>query len=218
MIDVGGPSMLRAAAKNFAHVAPVCRPEQYAAVLAELREHGELSLETRRRLATEAFSTTAAYEAAIARWFADVEAFPEQIVPSVHEGARPRRTARTRTSAPRSTRRPARACTCSRASSSCTGRSSRTTTSTTSPPRGCSRRVHASGLRDRQAREPMRRRARGDDRGGLRQGARVRPDLGLRRRRRAQPAGRGRARRGAREAVRRGAARARLRRAARSRR
>jgi phosphoribosylaminoimidazolecarboxamide formyltransferase/IMP cyclohydrolase len=60
----------------------VCRPEQYAAVLAELRERGEVSLGTRRSLATVAFSTTAAYEAAIARWFADVEAFPEQIVPS----------------------------------------------------------------------------------------------------------------------------------------
>ena len=82
MIDVGGPSMLRAAAKNFAHVAPVSRPEQYAPVLAELRAAGELSLETRRSLATVAFSTTAAYESAIARWFADVEAFPEQLVPS----------------------------------------------------------------------------------------------------------------------------------------
>ena len=82
MIDVGGPSMLRAAAKNFAHVAPVCRPEQYASVLAELRERGELSPGTRRSLATVAFSTTAAYESAIARWFADVEAFPQHIVPS----------------------------------------------------------------------------------------------------------------------------------------
>ena len=82
MIDVGGPSMLRAAAKNFAHVAPVSRPEQYGPVLAELRDRGELTLETRRRLATEAFATTAAYEAAIARWFADVEAFPERIVPA----------------------------------------------------------------------------------------------------------------------------------------
>jgi len=59
MIDVGGPSMLRGAAKNFAHVAPVCRPEQYESVLAELREDGELSLATRRDLAAEAFATTA---------------------------------------------------------------------------------------------------------------------------------------------------------------
>jgi phosphoribosylaminoimidazolecarboxamide formyltransferase / IMP cyclohydrolase len=80
MIDIGGPSMLRGAAKNFAHVAPVCRPERYESVLAELRESGGLSLQTRRALATEAFATTAAYEAAIARWFGDVEAFPETLV------------------------------------------------------------------------------------------------------------------------------------------
>jgi phosphoribosylaminoimidazolecarboxamide formyltransferase/IMP cyclohydrolase len=80
MIDVGGPSMLRGAAKNFAHVAPVCRAERYPAVLDELRESGDLSLETRRTLAAEAFATTAAYEAAIARWFGDVEAFPDTMV------------------------------------------------------------------------------------------------------------------------------------------
>jgi phosphoribosylaminoimidazolecarboxamide formyltransferase/IMP cyclohydrolase len=80
MIDVGGPSMLRGAAKNFAHVAPVCRPEQYESVLAELREDGEISLVTRRDLAAEAFATTAAYETAIARWFGDVEAFPKTLV------------------------------------------------------------------------------------------------------------------------------------------
>ena len=79
MIDVGGPSMLRGAAKNFAHCAPVCRPERYHSILAELREQGELSLDTRRALAAEAFATTAAYETAIARWFADVETFPERL-------------------------------------------------------------------------------------------------------------------------------------------
>ena len=82
MIDIGGPSMLRAAAKNFAHVAPVSRPEQYEPVLEELRARGEVSLETRRRLASEAFTTSAAYESAIANWFTDVEPFPELIVPS----------------------------------------------------------------------------------------------------------------------------------------
>jgi phosphoribosylaminoimidazolecarboxamide formyltransferase / IMP cyclohydrolase len=80
MIDIGGPSMLRGAAKNFAHVAPVCRPERYQSVLAELRKSGDLSLETRRALAAEAFATTAAYETAIARWFADVEALPDTLV------------------------------------------------------------------------------------------------------------------------------------------
>jgi phosphoribosylaminoimidazolecarboxamide formyltransferase/IMP cyclohydrolase len=79
MIDVGGPSMLRGAAKNFAHVAPLSRPDQYGPVLEELREQGELSRETRRRLAADAFATTAAYEAAIARWFADRDAFPDSL-------------------------------------------------------------------------------------------------------------------------------------------
>jgi phosphoribosylaminoimidazolecarboxamide formyltransferase / IMP cyclohydrolase len=79
MIDIGGPSMLRGAAKNFAHVAPVCRPEQYADILAELRVEGELSLETRRRLAAEAFATTARYEATIAAWFGDRESFPDSL-------------------------------------------------------------------------------------------------------------------------------------------
>jgi phosphoribosylaminoimidazolecarboxamide formyltransferase/IMP cyclohydrolase len=82
MIDIGGPSMLRAAAKNFAHVAPVCNPERYGSILAELRESEEISLDTRRALAIEAFSVTAAYEAAIARWFADREAFPERLIRS----------------------------------------------------------------------------------------------------------------------------------------
>jgi phosphoribosylaminoimidazolecarboxamide formyltransferase/IMP cyclohydrolase len=79
MIDVGGPSMLRGAAKNFAHCAPVCHPDQYPAVLDELRNEGRLLLDTRRTLAAEAFATTAAYEAAIARWFSDVQALPERL-------------------------------------------------------------------------------------------------------------------------------------------
>jgi len=79
MIDIGGPSMLRAAAKNFEHVAPVCSPEQYDEVLAELREQGTLSRETRRELATAAFSSTAAYEAAIAAWFSEGHSFPDRL-------------------------------------------------------------------------------------------------------------------------------------------
>ena len=81
MIDVGGPSMLRGAAKNFAHVTPVCRPADYELVLGELREAGEVSHETRRRLAATAFATSASYEAAIASWFAGREAFPPVFVP-----------------------------------------------------------------------------------------------------------------------------------------
>jgi len=81
MIDVGGPSMLRGAAKNFAHVTPVCRPADYERVLAELRKTGEISHESRRDLAAIAFATSAAYEAAIATWFAGREAFPPVFVP-----------------------------------------------------------------------------------------------------------------------------------------
>jgi phosphoribosylaminoimidazolecarboxamide formyltransferase / IMP cyclohydrolase len=79
LIDIGGPALLRGAAKNFAHCAPVCRPEDYEPVLEELREAGELSAETRRALAARAFAATAAYEAAIARWFAERETFPDTL-------------------------------------------------------------------------------------------------------------------------------------------
>ena len=79
MIDVGGPSMLRAAAKNFAHVAVVSSPEQYDDVLAELHEHGDTTIDTRRRLAREAFETSAVYEATIANWFGETQPFPDQL-------------------------------------------------------------------------------------------------------------------------------------------
>ena len=79
MIDVGGPSMLRAAAKNFEHVIAVCRPEQYEPVLDELRTQGSITRELRRSLANEAFATTASYDAAIANWFGETEEFPEQL-------------------------------------------------------------------------------------------------------------------------------------------
>jgi len=83
MIDVGGPSMLRAAAKNHEHVTAVCRPEDYDDVLRELRaDDGRTSLDTRRRLARVAFAHTAAYESAIARWFNREEQFPETFVPA----------------------------------------------------------------------------------------------------------------------------------------
>jgi phosphoribosylaminoimidazolecarboxamide formyltransferase/IMP cyclohydrolase len=82
VIDIGGPAMLRAAAKNFAHVAPVCRGPQYERVLDELHSESELSFETRRELAAEAFSVTAAYEASIAGWFMDRTTFPDRLIPA----------------------------------------------------------------------------------------------------------------------------------------
>ena len=71
LIDVGGPTMVRAAAKNHAHVGVVVDPAEYGTVLAELRRDKALSDETRRRLARAAFAHTAAYDAAIVSWFDD---------------------------------------------------------------------------------------------------------------------------------------------------
>ncbi|MGI6097869.1 MAG: bifunctional phosphoribosylaminoimidazolecarboxamide formyltransferase/IMP cyclohydrolase [Dethiobacteria bacterium] len=67
-IDIGGPAMLRAAAKNYAHVAVVVNPEHYASVIAELEEKGGLSEETRFQLAVEAFIHTARYDGAISNY------------------------------------------------------------------------------------------------------------------------------------------------------
>jgi phosphoribosylaminoimidazolecarboxamide formyltransferase/IMP cyclohydrolase len=72
MIDIGGPAMIRSAAKNFPYAVPVVGPESYDAILAELREgEGRLSLGTRESLAAEAFAYTARYDTSIARWFAE---------------------------------------------------------------------------------------------------------------------------------------------------
>ncbi|MBV8301095.1 MAG: bifunctional phosphoribosylaminoimidazolecarboxamide formyltransferase/IMP cyclohydrolase [Candidatus Dormibacteraeota bacterium] len=81
-IDIGGPTMIRAAAKNSASVAVVVSPAQYDTVIAELRENGEVGDATRRRLAAEAFAHTAAYDTAVAAqlrrmWVAD-DSLPAQ--------------------------------------------------------------------------------------------------------------------------------------------
>src|SRR3954463_10622804 len=66
-IDIGGPSMVRSAAKNFRDVAIVTSPSDYAAIAEEMKKSGgELSLETKWKLAQKAFATTAAYDSAIA--------------------------------------------------------------------------------------------------------------------------------------------------------
>jgi phosphoribosylaminoimidazolecarboxamide formyltransferase/IMP cyclohydrolase len=77
-IDIGGPAMIRSAAKNHAAVAVLTAPEHYATLLAELTEHGGTTLSTRRALAAAAFGRTAAYDAAISTWFAaqNGEAYP----------------------------------------------------------------------------------------------------------------------------------------------
>jgi phosphoribosylaminoimidazolecarboxamide formyltransferase/IMP cyclohydrolase len=80
-IDIGGPALLRAAAKNHEHVVPVCRPADYELVLEEFRARAEISPETRRALAARAFQTTAAFDGAIAGWMGRDDTFPETYVP-----------------------------------------------------------------------------------------------------------------------------------------
>jgi phosphoribosylaminoimidazolecarboxamide formyltransferase/IMP cyclohydrolase len=71
-IDIGGPTMIRAAAKNYAFAAVVVNPASYDAILQELADtDGKLSLGTRESLAAEAFSYTARYDSAISRWFVE---------------------------------------------------------------------------------------------------------------------------------------------------
>jgi phosphoribosylaminoimidazolecarboxamide formyltransferase / IMP cyclohydrolase len=81
-IDIGGPTMIRAAAKNFAFATVVVDPESYDDVLTELRDSGgRLSLPTRETLAARAFAYTARYDTAIARWFGErEERFPPLLV------------------------------------------------------------------------------------------------------------------------------------------
>jgi len=77
-IDIGGPCMLRASAKNYLRVASVCQPSDYEAVVAELRAHrGTLSLSTRLELAKKTFAHTAAYDTAIAQYLASQPGLPE---------------------------------------------------------------------------------------------------------------------------------------------
>ena len=70
LIDVGGPAMVRAAAKNYAHVAVVTEPTQYDAIIDAIRTSGSVSPAMRQQLAAQAFATTAAYDAQVAQWFA----------------------------------------------------------------------------------------------------------------------------------------------------
>lgn len=83
-IDIGGPSMLRSAAKNFQWVCTVCDPDQYGEVLRELKERGTISLETRKRMSVKTFERTAYYDAIISGYLQTVfakggERFPDTI-------------------------------------------------------------------------------------------------------------------------------------------
>ncbi len=81
-IDIGGPTMVRAAAKNFSGVAIVTDPADYTPILEELQASGaELAYETRKKLAAKAFQHTAHYDSAISNWFSQEEGdFPKHIM------------------------------------------------------------------------------------------------------------------------------------------
>jgi phosphoribosylaminoimidazolecarboxamide formyltransferase/IMP cyclohydrolase len=72
-IDIGGPTMLRAAAKNFQYVTVIVDPADYPQVISEIRERGNTTLETRFRLAVKVFQLTSKYDTAIAAWLVKVD-------------------------------------------------------------------------------------------------------------------------------------------------
>ncbi len=101
-IDIGGPAMIRAAAKNHADVTVVVEPSDYAKVLGELAQHaGMTTIELRQRLAAKAYARTAAYDAAISNWFAetlhdeapDYRAFGGRLIQALRYGENPHQTA-----------------------------------------------------------------------------------------------------------------------------
>ena len=73
-IDIGGPTLLRAAAKNFQDVTVIVDPDDYVTVLNEIRESGNTSLKTRFRLATKVFALTSQYDTAIISWLQKIDA------------------------------------------------------------------------------------------------------------------------------------------------
>src|SRR5690606_14621466 len=72
-IDIGGPSMVRSAAKNHARVTVVCDPADYDAVAGAIEHAGDTTAPLRRRLAAKAFAHTAAYDGAIAGWLSSID-------------------------------------------------------------------------------------------------------------------------------------------------
>jgi len=101
-IDIGGPAMIRAAAKNHADVAVVVDPADYEKVLGEMVKHsGMVSLELRQKLAAKAYARTAAYDAATSNWFADTlhddapdyRAFGGKLIEALRYGENPHQSA-----------------------------------------------------------------------------------------------------------------------------
>lgn len=84
LIDIGGPAMVRSAAKNHAHVGIVVDPSDYQPVLDEIRADGSIGEATRRSLARKAFAHTAAYDAAVVSWFDETDPEPAALPPTIH--------------------------------------------------------------------------------------------------------------------------------------
>ena len=79
-IDIGGPSMLRSAAKNWSAVTVVCNPENYARIIDEIREHGNTTKETRLQLSAEAYTHTAEYDMMIATYMRKAAGLNEKLL------------------------------------------------------------------------------------------------------------------------------------------
>jgi len=84
-IDIGGVALLRAAAKNWAHVTVLCDPADYGVVVTETESQGSVAAATRRRLAVKAFAHTARYDAAICRYLSGEELFAETLLLDLHK-------------------------------------------------------------------------------------------------------------------------------------
>lgn len=99
-IDIGGPSMLRSAAKNFASVTVICDPKDYTVVLQEIKEHGDTTYETRFKLSAKAYTHTAEYDSMIASYMREKAGLPEKlfvegdIVSSLRYGENPHQNAK----------------------------------------------------------------------------------------------------------------------------
>ena len=210
-IDIGGPTMIRAAAKNYGFTAVVTRPEMYDAVLQELVDaDGRLSLGTRESLAAEAFSYTARYDTAIARWFVEKqEDFPPLLMSAYEKvtdlayGENPHQRAAYYAQVG------ARMHVLSMVKQVAGKDLSFNNVLDLNSGPAAGGGVQRPRLRDHQAQQPVRRGHRRVGGRGLPARVRVRPAVGLRRRRLPQPAGRPAARRGARRPVLRGPLRAR---------
>ena len=215
-IDIGGPSMVRSAAKNHAHVAIVTDPADYAALLAELDANdGSTTLEFRKKLAAKAFALTAAYDSTISQWFAFAdqgERWPPDLdlrVEAQDAAALRREPAPAGGALPAG--RPARRAASPRPSRS-RARSSATTISTTPMRRSSWSSEFRDGppdRRHRQARQPLRSRDSRQLARRLEGSASLRQRLGLRRHRRDQPRARCRDRGGDHRDLHRGRRRAR---------